>query len=148
MATSSTNIFWDKILTPIRSFLTTEFAGGLKIYIAEEYKDRGNLSLRLFCNTSDLISEGNGFQEKEYTVDMCYYLIEANPTEKTYEKIYLDIGRIEQVVFNNKNQTQPGFINGRIEEIVVNSKTAYEANIDNLQKVYMLFKCSYAGNIT
>ena len=39
MATSSTNIFWDKILTPIRSFLTTEFAGGLKIYIAEEYKD-------------------------------------------------------------------------------------------------------------
>ena len=79
---------------------------------------------------------------------MCYYLIEANPTEKTYEKIYLDIGRIEQVVFNNKNQTQPGFINGRIEEIVVNSKTAYEANIDNLQKVYMLFKCSYAGNIT
>ena len=99
-------------------------------------------------NRSDLIKEGNGFQEKAYHVDMCYYLLDANPTERTWEKIYKDVGRIEQVIFNNKNQSQPnGFINGRIQEIVVNSKTNNELNIDNLIKVYLSFKCNYVGNI-
>ena len=148
MATSSTNIIWDKILKPIRTFMTTEFSSGMKVYISEEYKEVGNLSFRIFCNNSRLKSEGNGFQEKTYNVDMCYYLLEANPTEKTWEKVYKDVGRIEQVVFNNKNQTQPnGFINGRIQEIVVNSKTSYESNIDNLIKVYFDFRCDYVGNI-
>lgn len=130
MATSSTNIIWDKILKPIRTFMTTEFSSGMKVYVSEEYKEVGNLSFRIFCNNSRLESEGNGFQEKTYNVDMCYYLLEANPTEKTWEKVYKDVGRIEQVIFNNKNQTQPnGFINGRIQEIVVNSKTSYELSL-------------------
>ena len=79
---------------------------------------------------------------------MCYYLIDANPTERTWEKVYKDIGRVEQVVFDNKNQPQPsGFINGRIEEIVVNSKTTYESNVDDLIKVYLDFRCNYVGNV-
>ena len=148
MATSSTNIIFDKVLSPMRSFMTAEFGGGMKVYISDEYKNVANLSLRLFCNRSDLIKEGNGFQEKAYHVDMCYYLLDANPTERTWEKIYKDVGRIEQVIFNNKNQSQPnGFINGRIQEIVVNSKTNNELNIDNLIKVYLSFKCNYVGNI-
>ena len=62
MATSSTNIIWDKILKPIRTFMTTEFSSGMKVYISEEYKEVGNLSFRIFCNNSRLESEGNGIR--------------------------------------------------------------------------------------
>ena len=148
MPTSSTNIFWDKIITPMKTYLISEFGGGMKVYVGEQYEQKGNLSMRLHCRKSSLISEGNGFQEKQYFVEMCYYLIDANPTERTWEKVYKDIGRVEQVVFDNKNQPQPsGFINGRIEEIVVNSKTTYESNVDDLIKVYLDFRCNYVGNV-
>ena len=49
MATSSTNIIWDKILKPIRTFMTTEFSSGMKVYVSEEYKEVGNLSFRKKC---------------------------------------------------------------------------------------------------
>ena len=55
MATSSTNIIWDKILKPIRTFMTTEFSSGMKVYVSEEYKEVGNLSFRKKCTKCALI---------------------------------------------------------------------------------------------
>ena len=89
MATSSTNIIWDKILSPIKSFMVSEFGGGMKVYIGEEYESKGNLSFRMFCTNISLQGEGNGFQEKSYSVDMCYYLLDSNPTAVSYTHLTL-----------------------------------------------------------
>ena len=61
MALSITNITYDKIMTPLRQKLRTEFKGSLPIYFDNMSKDVGTKSLRIYPTAQTL-------QEKEQTV--------------------------------------------------------------------------------
>ena len=58
MAISFTNIWKDKILDTIRSFVNTEFAGTIAVYTGD-FKDMGNQSLRLTPLSSTLVEITN-----------------------------------------------------------------------------------------
>ena len=146
------NIFWDKILTPIRSDLRTEFGGSCKIYISDKYENNGNFSIRLFSESSSFEEARTNSQIREYNVDISYYLISADrSSDRLYEKIYRDTGRIEALLFSERfknSASSTGFINGIIEDIVVNSKTDDELEIENLNTVKFSYTCQYEGNFS
>jgi hypothetical protein len=58
------NIWDDKILDTIRSFLNEEFAGSIPVYTGE-FKDMGNQSIRLNPVGSDLIERIKKRQSKK-----------------------------------------------------------------------------------
>ena len=150
MPVNFTNIFWNKILIPLRSDLRTEFGSSCKVYISDEYESNGNLSIRLFTDTSTFEEDRGSAELREYQVEIAYYLISTNTNkEKLFEKLYRDASRIEALLFSkrfkNTSSTQ-GFFNGIVSDIVVNSKTDDELNIDNLNTVKFSFTCQYEGN--
>ena len=146
------NIFWDKILTPIRSDLRTEFGSSCKIYISDKYEKNGNLSIRLFSESSTHEEDRGSSQLREYDIEIAYYIISTDrSSDRLYEKIYRDIGRIEALLFSKRFKNTSGttgFINGIVNNIVVNSKTNDELNIENLNTVKFSYTCQYEGNFS
>jgi len=146
------NIFWDKILVPIRTDLRNEFGSSCKIYISDKYENNGNLSIRLFSDSSSFEEVRSSSQLREYNVDISYYLISTdNSSDRLFEKIYRDTARIEALLFEKRfknTSTTTGFINGIVEDIVVNSKSDDELNIDNLNTVKFSYTCQYEGNFS
>ena len=74
------NIWDDKILDTIRSFLNEEFAGSIPIYTGD-FKDMGNQSIRLNPVGSDLIERMATGETREYILDVSYTF-----KEKTVKK--------------------------------------------------------------
>ena len=68
---SFVNIWDDKILDTIRTFLNTEFAGSIPVYTGE-FKDMGNQSIRLNPVGTDLIERMSTAEMREYILDVSY----------------------------------------------------------------------------
>ena len=144
MAVAFTNIWQDKIINKVESVLEAEFKKQLKVYVAEEYIPHGNVSIRVFGLHQILEDYSTNSFTNEYSVEIVYYIVASNFNEKVSDKFYRDISRIEQVMFNNKNQAQPNaWYNGRIEEISINDKTPSEELVDNLLTARFNFVCNY-----
>jgi len=65
------NIWDDKILDTIRSFLKTEFSGVIPIYTGD-FKDMGNQSIRLQPLGSEAISHMSNAELREYVIEVSY----------------------------------------------------------------------------
>ena len=63
------NIWDDKILDTIRTFLNNEFAGSIPVYTGK-FKDMGNQSIRLNPVGSDLIERMATGEMREYIIDV------------------------------------------------------------------------------
>ena len=144
MAVTFTNIWRDKILGVVESILETEFGGELKVYISDNYHPTGNLSIRLFASGQSLEDYSTDSFTNEYEVEISYYLVATNFSGRITDKFFNDVSRIEQLLFNNKNQTQPNaWFTGRIQNVEINQKNASEADIDNLLVARINFVCNY-----
>jgi hypothetical protein len=101
MPTSYTNIWNDKILKNLKSFLRTEFQASTPVYIGG-YRKAGNESLRLVPIESVLIDRSSLNNLRRYSVGVYYYYSLKNVQESSFmEHVLARVSRIEKVFNNN-----------------------------------------------
>tara|TARA_R100000278_G_scaffold17008_2_gene17099 strand:- start:239 stop:700 length:462 start_codon:yes stop_codon:yes gene_type:complete len=151
MAISFTNIWQDKIIDPIISALRTEFGNQVNVYISDIFKPEGNCSIRVHGINQSLELISNGAFTNEYTIEIVYYLVSSNYNEKAIEKLYRDVSRIEQLLFNKRQPSGRSesvgsfkFYDGRVESIDINDRTEDEQQVDNLLNARIEYVCRYS----
>ena len=144
MAITFTNVFKDKILDTIRSFLNTEFAGALSVYTGN-FKDMGTQSLRMTPVGNDLVNNLSTGEIREYIVDIGYYFKEKTLKRDVWEHILRQVSRIENLFDDNLNNT---YFNGRLTTMRINEKTAEEEAIDGLNVIKWEFRAMFLSNVS
>ena len=142
MAIDFTNIWQDKIIDPIIKELRTEFGSQISVYSNEAFKPMGNCSIRVHGTSQALESISQEAFTNEYSVEISYY------NEKGVEKLFRDVSRIEQLLFNKRQPSGRSessgsykFYDGRIESIQINSKEGEEEVVDNLLTAKIEYVC-------
>jgi len=115
MAIANTNITYDKVLTPLRDVLRTEFKGALPIYFDSTFQDIGTKALRIFLNSQSLQDRRHGSFLNLYDIEMTYYLRTNRDDEKALDQLYRDVTRIETVLLDNRigGSSNPYFYSGQ-----------------------------------
>ena len=144
MAITFTNVFKDKILDTIRTFLNTEFAGTISVYTGN-FKNMGNQSIRLTPVGNDLSQLMSSGEVREYIVDVGYYFKEKALKRDVWEHILRMVSRIENLFDDNRNNT---YFNGRLVSMRINEKTAEEEEIEGLNVVKWEFRGMYPSNVS
>jgi len=144
MAITFENVFKDKILDTIRTFLNTEFAGTISVYTGN-FKNMGNQSIRLTPVGNDLTQKLSTGEIREYIVDIGYYFKEKALKRDAWEHILRMVSRIENLFDDNQNNT---YFNGRLVSMRINEKTAEEEEIEGLNAVKWDFRAMYLTNVS
>ena len=144
MAITFTNVFKDKILDTIRSFLNTEFAGVIPVYTGN-FKDMGTQSLRMTPVGNDLVENRTNGEIREYIVDIGYYFKEKALKRDVWEHILRQVSRIENLFNDNLNNT---YFNGRLTTMRINEKTAEEEATDGLNVIKWEFRAMFLSNVS
>ena len=144
MAITFENVFKDKILDTIRTFLNTEFAGTISVYTGN-FKNMGNQSIRLTPVGNDLSQLMSSGEVREYIVDVGYYFKEKALKRDVWEHILRMVSRIENLFDDNRSNT---YFNGRLANMRINEKTAEEEEIEGLNVVKWEFRGMYLSNMS
>ncbi len=148
MAISYTNIWKDKVIDILTKFIRTEFKGAISIYTGEEYEPQGNCSLRIFGVDQSLVRHDKEAFTNEYSVELAYYLSGSNLNERAVDKMYRDVSRLEQLLWNkaepNQRSDDGAFYGGRVEGITMNEKVGVEATVDNLLTARIDYVCNFS----
>ena len=144
MAITFENVFKDKILDTIRSFLNTEFAGTISVYTGN-FKNMGNQSIRLTPIGNDLTQTLVPGEIRDYIVDVGYYFKEKALKRDVWEHILRMVSRIENLFDDNRSNT---YFNGRLANMRINEKTAEEEEIEGLNVVKWEFRGMYLSNVS
>jgi hypothetical protein len=138
------NIWDDKILDTIRTFLNNEFAGSIPVYTGS-FKDMGNQSIRLNPVGSDLIERMATGEIREYIIDVSYTFKEKAIKKDTWEHILRQVSHIEGLFFQNQSDT---FFDGRLLTCRINEIEDDEALIEGLNVMRWEWRGKYLGNIS
>ena len=138
------NIWDDKILDTIRTFLNDEFAGSIPVYTGN-FKDMGNQSIRLNPVGSDLIERMATGEMREYIIDVSYTFKEKAIKKDTWEHILRQVSHIEGLFFQNQSNT---FFDGRLLTCRINEIETDEALIEGLNVMRWEWRGKYLGNIS
>ena len=144
MAITFENVFKDKILDTIRTFLNTEFAGTISVYTGN-FKNMGNQSIRLTPVGNDLTQKLSTGEIREYIVDIGYYFKEKALKRDAWEHILRMVSRIENLFDDNHSNT---YFNGRLVSMRINEKTDEEEEIEGLNVVKWEFRGMYLSNVS
>ena len=148
MAISFTNIWKDKVIDILTKFIRTEFKGAISVYTSQEYESQGNCSIRIFGVGQSLIRHDKEAFTNEYSVELAYYLSGSNLNERAVDKMYRDVARLEQLLWNkaepNQRSDDGAFYGGRVESISMNEKVGEEATIDNLLTARIDYVCNFS----
>ena len=144
MVISFENVFKDKILDTIRSFLNTEFTGTIPVYTGS-FKNMGSQSIRLTPVGNDLVDNLTTGEIREYIVEVAYYFKEKSVKRDTWEHILRQISRMENLFNDNLNNT---YFNGRLVSMRINELEAEEAEIEGLNAVKWEFRAMFLSNVS
>ena len=144
MVISFENVFKDKILDTVRSFLNTEFAGTIPVYTGS-FKNMGSQSIRLTPVGNDLVDNLTNGEIREYIVEVAYYFKEKSVKRDTWEHILRQISRMENLFNDNLNNT---YFNGRLVSMRINELEDEEAEIEGLNAVKWEFKAMFLSNVS
>ena len=144
MVISFENVFKDKILDTIRSFLNTEFAGTIPVYTGS-FKNMGSQSIRLTPVGNDLVDNLSTGEIREYIVDVAYYFKEKSVKRDTWEHILRQISRMENLFNDNLNNT---YFNGRFVSMRINELEDEEAEIEGLNAIKWEFRAMFLSNVS
>ena len=144
MVISFENVFKDKILDTIRSFLNTEFAGTIPVYTGS-FKNMGSQSIRLTPVGNDLVENLSTGEIREYIVEVAYYFKEKSVKRDTWEHILRQISRMENLFNDNLNNT---YFNGRLVSMRINELEDEEAEIEGLNAVKWEFRAMFLSNVS
>ena len=144
MVISFENVFKDKILDTIRSFLNTEFTGTIPVYTGS-FKNMGSQSIRLTPVGNDLVDNLTSGEIREYIVQVAYYFKEKSVKRDTWEHILRQISRMENLFNDNLNNT---YFNGRLVSMRINELEDEEAEIEGLNAVKWEFRAMFLSNVS
>jgi len=144
MVISFENVFKDKILDTVRSFLNTEFAGTIPVYTGS-FKNMGSQSIRLTPVGNDLVDNLTSGEIREYIVQVAYYFKEKSVKRDTWEHILRQISRMENLFNDNLNNT---YFNGRLVSMRINELEDEEAEIEGLNAVKWEFRAMFLSNVS
>ena len=144
MVISFENVFKDKILDTVRSFLNTEFAGTIPVYTGS-FKNMGSQSIRLTPVGNDLVDNLSTGEIREYIVEVAYYFKEKSVKRDTWEHILRQISRMENLFNDNLNNT---YFNGRLVSMRINELEDEEAEIEGLNAVKWEFRAMFLSNVS
>jgi len=144
MVISFENVFKDKILDTVRSFLNTEFAGTIPVYTGS-FKNMGSQSIRLTPVGNDLVDNLTTGEIREYIVQVAYYFKEKSVKRDTWEHILRQISRMENLFNDNLNNT---YFNGRLVSMRINELEDEEAEIEGLNAVKWEFRAMFLSNVS
>ena len=144
MVISFENVFKDKILDTIRSFLNTEFTGTIPVYTGS-FKNMGSQSIRLTPVGNDLVDNLTSGEIREYIVEVAYYFKEKSVKRDTWEHILRQISRMENLFNDNLNNT---YFNGRLVSMRINELEAEEAEIEGLNAIKWEFRAMFLSNVS
>jgi len=144
MVISFENVFKDKILDTIRSFLNTEFTGTIPVYTGN-FKNMGSQSIRLTPVGNDLVNNLTTGEIREYIVHVAYYFKEKSVKRDTWEHILRQISRMENLFNDNLNNT---YFNGRLVSMRINELEDEEAEIEGLNAVKWEFRAMFLSNVS
>ncbi len=144
MVISFENVFKDKILDTIRSFLNTEFTGTIPVYTGS-FKNMGSQSIRLTPVGNDLVENLSTGEIREYIVEVAYYFKEKSVKRDTWEHILRQISRTENLFNDNLNNT---YFNGRLVSMRINELEDEEAEIEGLNAVKWEFRAMFLSNVS
>jgi len=144
MAITFTNIFKDKIIDTVRTFINNEFAGTIAVYTGD-FKNMGNQSIRLTPVGNELIDNLSSGEIREYALEVAYYFKEKAIKRDAWEHILRQVSRIENLFNDNLNNT---YFNGRLESMIINEKTDEEEEVEGLNVVKWDFRAMYLSNVS
>ena len=144
MVISFENVFKDKILDTVRSFLNTEFAGTIPVYTGS-FKNMGSQSIRLTPVGNDLVDNLTNGEIREYIVQVAYYFKEKSVKRDTWEHILRQISRMENLFNDNLNNT---YFNGRLVSMRINELEDEEAEIEGLNAIKWEFRAMFLSNVS
>jgi len=148
ITTGFTNIWKDKIVDIIIKFVRLEFKGAISVYTGEDYEPQGNCSLRVFGAEQSLVRHDKEAFTNEYSVELVYYLLGSNLNERAVDKMYRDVSRLEQLLWNkaepNQRSDDGAFYGGRVESVSINEKVGEEVAIDNLLTSRIDYVCNFS----
>jgi len=144
MVISFENVFKDKILDTVRSFLNTEFTGTIPVYTGN-FKNMGSQSIRLTPVGNDLVDNLTSGEIREYIVHVAYYFKEKSVKRDTWEHILRQISRMENLFNDNLNNT---YFNGRLVSMRINELEDEEAEIEGLNAVKWEFRAMFLSNVS
>ena len=144
MVISFENVFKDKILDTIRSFLNTEFTGTIPVYTGS-FKNMGSQSIRLTPVGNDLVDNLTNGEIREYIVEVAYYFKEKSVKRDTWEHILRQISRMENLFNDNLNNT---YFNGRLVSMRINELEDEEAEIEGLNAIKWEFRAMFLSNVS
>ena len=154
MAITYENIFFDFVLDPLRDMMRSEYTG-MTVYVAPtiETKYSANVSMRLWgtsAEKSEYIVDGHS---RVYNVDVALYVMQMNPNERFYKKLYNDGERLHQLIFENKTKkttvgsTTLQWADASIENMIINDLDDEESEIEGLHTIKMEFSCNITASV-
>ena len=154
MAITYENIFFVFVLDPLRDMMRSEYAG-MTVYVAPtiETKYSANVSMRLWgtsAEKSEYIVDGHS---RVYNVDVALYVMQMNPNERFYKKLYNDGERLHQLIFENKTKkttvgsTTLQWADASIENMIINDLDDEESEIEGLHTIKLQFSCNITASV-
>ena len=154
MAITYENIFFDFVLDPLRDMMRSEYTG-MTVYVAPtiETKYSANVSMRLWgtnAEKSEYVVDGHS---RVCNVDVALYVMQMNPNERFYKKLYNDGERLHQLIFENKTKkttvgsTTLQWADASIENMIINDLDDEESEIEGLHTIKMEFSCNITASV-
>ena len=154
MSITYENIFFNFVLDPIRDIMQTEYTG-MKVYVAPEIdtKYNANVSMRLWgtsAEKSEYVVDGHS---RVYNVDIALYMMQMNPNEVFYKKLYNDGERLHQLIFENKTKkttvgsTTLQWADASINNMVIGDMDEAELEIEGLHTIKLDFSCNITASV-
>jgi len=132
MAITPTNYLYDNLLKEFQSILRTEYSGSIPIYIGEEYKKQKNSHVRLFINNVSNIDNKLKSIINVVGMDIVLYLNIKDDDLDAFKTLGNMTNRLEQVLFNNKLNSNNLYFDGKVEGVEFDVKEESEEMVDNL----------------
>ena len=154
MAITYENIFFNFVIDPLRDIMQTEYSG-MKVYVAPEIDTKFNasVSMRLWGTSAEKSEYVVDAHARVYNVDIALYMMQMNPGETFYKKLYNDGERLHQLIFENKTKkttvgsTTLQWSDGSINDMAINDLDEAESEIEGLHTIKLDFSCNITASV-
>ncbi len=135
MPTSYNKIYTDEIVNVFTNNLRDEFAGSANIYVSEDFKRKGNQSIRVHIVRQSFSEINDDRFLNIYSLEIKLYAILIAKNDLSYKDFFNSLHRIEQFILAYQETFEDGqeLLNFKINTIQLNDLDGIEDSIRGLQ---------------
>ena len=129
MAVTFDQIAFDEIEVGLRFVLSQEFKN---VYISNEFTMMGNECIRINLESSDLVSQMESLEVRDYNVIIRYYHIADMSNEPANASVKARLDMLRKLLVDNKTNGTYNWSEVRVESIEYNVEDEENEDMDNL----------------